>query len=102
MDRQTILQPTGTEPIPLNCPHCGARQLFLGFVHVHPAEGHMDAHLSLIDGEGHEHPTDGPQGAPLVGMHLQCLACDGWAWLILCSGMDDGSWLRFTGCEPPV
>jgi hypothetical protein len=44
------IRPTGIEPIPIPCPHCDATQLYFAAVHVHPAEGGMDIHISMHDG----------------------------------------------------
>jgi hypothetical protein len=94
------LRPTGIEAVPIPCPHCDATQLYFAAVQVHPAEGGMDIHISMIEAEAHDHPTDGPQGVPTVSINLQCLDCGGWAFLALASGMDDGTWLKFRGYAP--
>ena len=94
------LQPTGDEPILVPCPHCGAEQLYFAAVEVHPAEGGMDVHISLTEGQAHEYPTNGPELVPIIAMHLQCLTCDGWPFLGLASGINDGTWLKFHGYMP--
>ena len=49
----------------------------------------------LLEGSGHEYPTDRPSGGTYMNCTFQCLACHKWTVLGITSGLDDGSWMRF-------
>ena len=85
------------EPIPLVCPHCGQTKLFLAHVICRPVEGPMEFHMQLLEGIGHEYPTERPSGVTCMSCNFQCLACHKWAMLGITSGLNEGSWMRFEG-----
>lgn len=89
------LMPTQHEPMAVPCPHCGAAQLFLAGVIMRPADEPMQWWFSLLTGQSDQSAGDPHEGVPRLVLHLQCLRCNGWAWIAMCSGVDDGSWLRF-------
>jgi hypothetical protein len=89
------MESTHREPMPIPCLHCSARQLFLVSVSCRPVQGMMEFRLHTVNEGGHEFPSDWPEGIPAVTCNFQCLACEQWSFIAVCSGTDDGSWLRF-------